>query len=139
MLKIIVMCLIVLTVAILGIDRSRADVYVITDPNNNIYSLSEQNDAQMPKGYTRTVLRNQKISNLPITGDGSLYTFKGGAFTVNATAVQAQQTAQAQSLAAQQAAAAAKASAIAKLTDAISKVNTADVLTNQELNSLLSS
>lgn len=116
---------------------AHADVYVVTDKSNRIYSLSEENDAVIPKDYTLTILKGQKISNLPITGDSSLYNFIGGAFTINQPALQAKQTAEQNALAAATAATNAKASALAKLTDAITKVNPADVLTSQEIDALI--
>lgn len=116
---------------------ANADVYVVTNKQNAVYSLSNQNDAVFPPGYTVTILKGQTIANLPITGDPTLYNFNNGAFTLNATAVQTQQASQAAAIAAQTAQNNAKASAIAKLTDALSKVATQDVLTEQELNALL--
>lgn len=116
---------------------AQADVYVVTNQSNGVYSLSEQNDCVVPSGYRTTILRGQTISNLPISGSPQLYNFSNGAFTLNATAVTAQQAAQTADIAAQTAAANARASAIAKLTDAISKVATQDVLTQQEMEALL--
>ena len=116
---------------------AQADVYVVTNPQNGVYSISPQNDAVVPSGYTVTVLKGQSVQNLPITGRPQLYNFSNGGFTLNTTAVQAQQSAQEAAIAQQTATANAKASAIAKLTDAISKVATQDVLTQQELDSLL--
>ena len=116
-----------------------ADVYVITDKTNAVYSISDQNDAILPAGDTLTVLKGQNIVNLPISGSPQLYTFNKGGFTLNATAVQAQQDAQKAAIANQKAALQAKESAIAKLTDALSKVNVNDVLTEQEMNALLPS
>lgn len=114
-----------------------ADVYVVTNPQNGVYSLSSENDAVVPSGYTVTILKGQTIPNLPITGSPQLYNFSNGAFTLNTIAVQAQQAAQTAAIAQQTAVTQAKASAIAKLTDAISKVATEDVLTSQELEALL--
>lgn len=122
-------------IALIGL--ARADVYVITDQNKSVYSISDQNDAVLPKGYTLTVMKGQNINNLPISGNPQLYNFNNGSFTLNSTAVQVEQTVQTQTIAAQTAAAQAKANAIAKLTDAISKVATQDVLTQQELEALL--
>ena len=116
---------------------ANADVYVITASDNSVYSVSNQNDAIIPNGYTLTVLKGQTLSNLPISGNPQLYNFSKGAFTLNTTAVQNQQATQAAAIAAQTALVNAKASAIAKLTDAISKVSTADVLTTQEMEALL--
>ncbi len=123
-------------VGILISNIANADVYVLTN-NNSVVGLSEQNDMVVPNGYRVTILKNQTISNLPISGNPQLYNFSNGTFTLNATVVQAQQAAAAQTIAEQTATANAKASGIAKLTDAISKVATQDVLTQQELEALL--
>lgn len=117
---------------------AHADVYVVTNSSNNVYAISNQPDIVVPSGDTQTILKGQIISNLPISGSPQLYNFINGAFVLNASAVQAQQAQQAQDIAAQTATAQAKASAIAKLTDAIYKVATEDVLTQQELSALLS-
>lgn len=115
-----------------------ADVYVISASDNSVYSLSEQDDALIPKGYTKTIIKGN-IANLPISGDVSMYDFKKGAFVINAAKVKASQDAQGEAIAKQTAIVAARASAITKLTDAITKVEPKDVLTDQELNALLSS
>lgn len=116
---------------------ANADVYVTTNAQGGVYDISNQPDCVVPQGYTRSVLKGKDISDLPISGSPQLYNFNNGAFTLNTSAVQAQQTQQAQAIASQTAATQAKASAIAKLTDAISKVATQDVLTQQELEALL--
>ena len=116
---------------------ANADVYILTDSNNSVKGLSEQNDMVVPSGDKVTILKGQTIANLPISGDPTLYNFNNGSFTLNTAKVQAQQAAQTAAIAQQTAIANAKASAIAKLTDAISKVATQDVLTQQELDSLL--
>ena len=116
---------------------ANADVYVTTNQQSNVYDISNAPDAVVPSGYTRTLLKGQLIQNLPIVTPYQQYNFSNGSFTLNTTAVQANQAAQAAAIAAQTATAQAKASAIAKLTDAISKVATQDVLTQQELDSLL--
>ena len=116
---------------------AQADVYVTTNQQGNVYDISNAPDAVVPSGYTRTLLKGQLIQNLPIVTPYQQYNFSNGNFTLNTTAVQAQQAAQTAAIASQTATAQAKASAIAKLTDAISKVATQDVLTQQELDSLL--
>ena len=80
---------------------------------------------------------NLTMATLPIVPPYQNYNYVNGAFTLNTAAVQAAQAQQESAIAAQTAAAQAKASAIAKLTDAISKVATNDVLTQQELQALL--
>ena len=127
---------IILAIFLLG-GIAQADVYVTTNQQGNVYDISNAPDAVVPSGYTRTLLKGQLIQNLPIVTPYQQYNFSNGNFTLNTTAVQAQQAAQTAAIAQQTATANAKASAIAKLTDAISKVATQDVLTQQELDSLL--
>ena len=116
---------------------AQADVYVTTNSSGNVYDVSNQADAVVPSGYTRTDVKNLTMATLPIVPPYQNYNYINGGFTLNTTAVQAQQAAQTAAIAQQTATANAKASAIAKLTDAISKVATQDVLTQQELDSLL--
>lgn len=118
---------------------ANADVYVVTNQQNNVYSVSSQNDAVIPSGYSMTVLKGQNIQNLPIVGNPQLYNFNNGGFTLNTAAVQAQQAAQSAAIASQTQQQQLQVSAIQKLTDAISKVATQDVLTQNELNALLPS
>ena len=94
---------------------AQADVYVVTNPQNGVYSISPQNDAVVPSGYTVTVLKGQSVQNLPITGSPQLYNFSNGGFTLNTTAVQAQQAAAAAVIAAQTAQAQTATSALAKI------------------------
>ena len=56
---------------------AKADVYVVTDSSNKVIGLSEQNDEVVPSGGTKTKL-NGTISNLPISGDPTLYNFSNG-------------------------------------------------------------
>lgn len=116
-----------------------ADVYVVTNSKGAVYSISNQNDAVIPQGYNLTVMKGQNIRNLPITGNPRLYNFSNGSFTLNPDAVISDQALQAKNIAEQQAKVAAKISAIEKLTDAISKVDVNDVLTNTEMQALLPS
>jgi len=118
---------------------ANADVYVVTNQQNNVYSLSSQNDAVVPSGYTLTVMSGKNIQDLPIVGSPQLYNFSNGSFTLNTAAVQAQNQAQVDAANIKAQMAQDKASAIAKLTDAINKVATQDVLTQQELEALLPS
>lgn len=67
---------------------AQAKVYVITAPDSSVYSVSEQDDAVIPKGYSKNII-NGNISNLPISGEPSLYNFNKGAFTLNSGKVQA--------------------------------------------------
>lgn len=132
----IISILILINIFILNI--ANADVYVITDKNNSVYSVSDQPDALVPNGYILTVIKGQDIHNLPIIDSPQFYNFNNGSFILNKAAVQARQAAQAKEIANQTIQEQAKASAISKLTDAISRVATQDVLTSQELQALLS-
>lgn len=137
MIRNILVVLIILTCMALMVVVAKADVYVITNAQNNVYSVSNLPDAVVPAGDTLTVIKGQSVQNLPITGDPTLYNFTKGAFIINATAVQAQQAAQAAIIAQQTATANAQASAIAKLTDALNRVASQDVLTATEMQALL--
>lgn len=116
---------------------ANADVYVTTNSSNNVYDISSVPDCIIPSGYTRTLLKGKLIQNLPITTPYQLYNFNNGNFTLNATAVQAQQAAQTAAIAAQTAQAQTATSALAKINDAISKVATQDTLTQNELMALV--
>lgn len=94
---------------------ANADVYVLTDTNNNVIGLSDQNDMVIPKGDKVIILKNQIINNLPITGDPTMYTLNGNSFVLNTDKVKSKQAADAQAIADQTARDNAKASAIAKL------------------------
>lgn len=116
---------------------ANADVYVMTDSNNAVVGLSEQNDMVVPVGNKVSTVKGN-ISNLAINGDATMYDFNKGSFSINIAKVQAKQAADVQAVATQTASDSAKASAIAKLTDAISKVEPKDVLTDEEIQALLS-
>lgn len=118
---------------------AHADVYVVINPAGNVYSISNQNDAVIPSGYKLTVMKGKNIQDLPISGAPQLYNFSNGAFTLNKSALSAQQAQQASAQATEDARTQAKLSAIQKLTDAITKVNPSDVLTNDELQAILPS
>lgn len=94
---------------------ANADVYILTDSNNAVKGFSEQNDMVIPNGYKINILKGLTISNLPINGNPTLYNFSNGSFTLNTTAVQAQQAAQQADIASQTAKSQAKDSAISKL------------------------
>ncbi len=69
---------------------ANADVYILTDQNNSVVGLSEQNDIVKPDGYKISKIKGD-IANLPISGEPNLYIFDKGQFTLNATAVQKKQ------------------------------------------------
>ncbi len=116
---------------------ANADVYVTTNPQGGVYDVSSQPDAVVPKGYTRVNLQGQSISNLQILPPYQNYNYINGAFILNTAVVQASNAAQVATANAQAQQQALQVSAITKLTDAISKVATQDVLTQNELNALL--
>lgn len=116
---------------------AHADVYVTTNQQGNVYDVSPLPDAVVPSGYTRVEIKNLTIATLPIVQPYQNYNYINGSFTLNATAVTAQQVAQAATIAAQTAQAATATSALAKINDAISKVATQDTLTQNELMALV--
>ena len=116
---------------------AQADVYVTTNAQGNVYDVSNLPDAVVPNGYTRTVIKGQDISTLPILPPYQNYNFSNGNFTLNKSLIQAKQAAEQATVAQQTSQQELQASAIAKLTDAISKVATQDVLTDQETAALL--
>jgi hypothetical protein len=64
-----------------------ADVYVITAPDKTIVSVSESDDAVVPAGYSKDIVKNKMIGDLPIDGDVSLYKFSGNKFTLDSKKV----------------------------------------------------
>jgi hypothetical protein len=64
-----------------------ADVYVITAPDKTVVSLSEQDDAVMPEGYSKDIIKNKMIVDLPIDGDVTLYKFNGNKFSIDGVKV----------------------------------------------------
>lgn len=91
-----------------------ADVYVLTDSTMAVKGLSEQNDIVVPSGYKITVIKGN-ISNLPITGDSSMYNFIGGAFTLNTAKIQSKNKLEQDNILAEQTKENNKSSAITKL------------------------
>lgn len=68
---------------------ARADVYVITAPDKSVYSLSEQDDAVLPKGYSKNVIKNKGIKDLTVSmGEEKLYDFNGSKFSLDEKKVQ---------------------------------------------------
>jgi hypothetical protein len=64
-----------------------ADVYVITDKDGGIYSISEQDDAVLPAGYSKDIIKGKMIGDLALDGDLSLYKFNGKKFTIDTNKV----------------------------------------------------
>ena len=91
-----------------------ADVYVVTAPNHSVYSLSEADDAVVPDGYTKNIIKGKTIASLALNPDTSLYDYNGS-FILNSSRVGAKNAAAEAIAQAQVDAANAKASAMAKL------------------------
>lgn len=115
---------------------AQADVYILTDSNNSVVGLSEQNDIVVPKGDSITVIKGT-ISNLPITGDPTMYNLNGNTFNLDKTKVQAQQDADKAVISKQIAKDNFKVSALGKIQDALTKTNPSDQLTNEEINAIM--
>lgn len=94
---------------------AKADVYVITDQTNGVYSISDAPDALVPKGYNMAIIKGKNIQDLPITGDSRLYNFSNGSFVINTAAVKSEQDAQKAVIAQETTQATVKASAVSKL------------------------
>lgn len=119
---------------LLMITAARADVYVMTNSDNSVIGLSEQNDMVVPNGNKVSKI-NGTIANLPISGDPTLYNFSNGGFTLNSAKVSAQKAAQQEAIAKQQAIVEAKASAIEKIQAAL-EATSQDSLTTDEIKAL---
>lgn len=92
-----------------------ADVYVITAPDKSVYSISEQNDAVIPDGYKKNIVKNKFIKDFPLDGDEKMYDFNGTKFTLNAKKVTDKNKQDQDLIIANQKAVADKQSAVAKL------------------------
>lgn len=68
---------------------SYADVWVVHN-DGKVYSLSEQNDAVVPKGYKVDILKGS-IGDLALSRPIDEYIFDGKNFKVNAKAVKAKE------------------------------------------------
>lgn len=93
---------------------ARADVYVITAKDNSIYSISEADDAVIPIGYNKNIIKGT-ISNLPISGDVKLYNFSNGTFVLNPDKIKAKNIEEQSNINSENDEKNNKASAIAKL------------------------
>jgi len=60
-----------------------ADVYVVTAPDKTIYSLSEADDAVIPAGYTKDIIKGKGIADLALDNDTTLYVYNGKKFTLD--------------------------------------------------------
>lgn len=91
-----------------------ADVYVVTAPDKTVYSISDQNDAVVPSGYSVTMLKGT-IADLALSRPQDEYTFQGGKFKVDAAKVKAKEDAQLKEDQKKAAVVAARSSAVEKL------------------------
>lgn len=72
-----------------------ADTYIITKPDKSVYSISNQDDAVVPQGYDKHVVKDKDPKDFNIGTDTTLYDYKNGAFVVNGQrALKKQQDAQ---------------------------------------------
>ncbi len=99
---------------ILMTNLASADVFVITAPDQSVYSVSEQDDAITPQGYKKDVIKNQHIKDLPLADNEKMYDFNGNKFTLNAKKVQDKNKAEQDAILAEQDKQTKKSSAIAK-------------------------
>jgi len=106
-----------------------ADVYVITTPTHSVYSLSEANDAVLPQGYTKDIIKGRSIASFALNPMTSLYDYTNGSFTLNQDRV-------AEKNASDQAAVQAKADEVAAKASAMAKLKALG-LTDQEIGSLV--
>lgn len=60
-----------------------ADVYVITAQDKSVYSISEADDAVLPVGYTKDVIKGKDIKSLMLSDDTSVYNYNGKKFTLD--------------------------------------------------------
>lgn len=106
-----------------------ADVYVVTAQDGSIHSLSEQDDAVVPSGYLKDVIKNKMLGDLPIDGDISLYKYSGKKFSLDGKKVSDRRKAEEAAL--------LKAEKVKNdCTSAISKLEALG-LTKDEINALL--
>lgn len=94
---------------------AQADVYVVTAPDKSVYSVSEQDDAVVPSGYKKTVVKNKFIKDFPLDSNEKMYDFSGTKFTLNSKKVTDKNKAEQEAIIASQKRATDKATAISKL------------------------
>lgn len=74
---------------VLTVNIAQADVYVLTAPDKSVQGLSEQDDMVVPDSYTKSVIKNKNISDLPINlGEEKMYDFDGSKFKLNSIKVE---------------------------------------------------
>lgn len=94
---------------------ANAEVYVITAPDNSVYSLSEQDDALVPNGYKKSVIKKKNISDLGLSNYETMYDYVGNKFRLNAKKVSDNDKAEKDAIIKKEKKAADKASLILKL------------------------
>lgn len=99
---------------ILMCSAANADVYVVTAQDKSVYSVSEQNDAIVPNGYKKDIIKGKNIDSLGLNANVALYDYDGGKFTMNAGRVSAKNKEEQDQILLEQDKAAKRASAIAK-------------------------
>lgn len=105
-----------------------AKVYIVTDTNDAVVSISEQNDAVVPRGYNVSTVKG-KIDGLPISGDPTLYDFKSGSFVLNNKRVTDKNTVQQNSIIATQ-------NRNTNRTSGFKKIQTTNSLTDDEMKAI---
>lgn len=94
---------------------SYADVYVITRPDHSLYSVSPADNAVVPDGYIKQVIKDRKVEDLNLPADSSIYDFDKNGFSVNAKRAKEARDAEATAAVAAQTAQESRASAIKKI------------------------
>jgi hypothetical protein len=92
-----------------------ADVYVVTAPDKTVYSLSEFDDAVVPAGYSKDVIKGKGIRDLALGDDLAVYNYNGKRFNLDDKKVAAKNKLLMDAAVAREAQKAARASAIVKL------------------------
>lgn len=95
---------------------ARADVFVVTAPDASVVSLSEQDDAVVPAGFKKDVIKNKQIKDLTVSmGEERLYDFNGGKFILNAQKVKDKNKAESDAILKNQKSSTDRQSGLAKL------------------------
>jgi len=64
-----------------------ADVFVVTDQNGYVVTVSEKNDNVVQEGQSVSVIKNKTIDSLGIDSDVKLYKFNGNKFSIDGVKV----------------------------------------------------
>lgn len=92
-----------------------ADVIVIADSTGKVYTMSEEDDTEVPAGYTKSVIRGKTIETLELTQSPDMYDFKGDRFKLNTARVKDREDKEKQAALAEEEANAARVAARSKL------------------------